>query len=181
MPTSRFSPGVQAVPLEAASTKRAEQKTPLPMSPSKRALLAGGAAVGLGAAQPSAWSFDDPSLAICRRWLALDRARERLLTEWSQLEARLMRDPEWRGLPDKAQTAHSGSRRLAEIDRQLERLFDEGEAVFARLPSTPATKIETVIAHLSVAERLLPPDENDQVHGLIARAVRDLSALTTRP
>ncbi len=147
----------------------------------KRALVAGSAASLLPVKPHAADLTNDPSISICQQWLALDRLREALLTEWSQLEAGLMRDPEWRGLSDKAQSAHSGSCRLAEIDLQLERLFDEGEAVLARLPLTPATKIETVIAHLSVAERLLPSDENDQVHGLIARAVRDLKALTVRP
>lgn len=92
-----------------------------------------------------------------------------------------MRDPEWRALSDKAKASHAGSQRMAEIDRQLEGLYKEGEAVFAQLPSAPATKIETVIAHLSVVERLLAPEEDDQVYGMITRAVRDLKALTSRP
>lgn len=143
---------------------------------SKRALVTGSAAALLPVQLPA----DDPSIFICERWLALDRLREALLTEWSRLEARLMRDPEWRGLSVKARTAHAGGRRLAEIDRQLEQLYEEGEVVFALLPSTPATTIKTVIAELSVAERLLTPDENDPVHSLIRRAVRDLKALTAR-
>lgn len=143
---------------------------------SKRALVAGSAAALL----PFELGGGDPSIVICERWLALDRARESLLTEWSQVEAGLMRDPKWRALSDKAKASHAGGRRMAEIDRQLEGLYKEGEAVFAQLPSAPATKIETVIAHLSVVERLLAPEEDDQVYGMITRAVRDLKALTSR-
>jgi hypothetical protein len=180
MPASRFSCGVPAVPLKAPYNESSERSATSPMSLSKRGLLEGVAAAGVIAARPAVWSFDDPSQAICRRWLALDRERESLLKAWSQVEAALMRDPGWRALSVKAKAAHAGSRRLAEIDRQLEQLYDEGEAVLALLPSTPATKIETIIAHLSVAERLLPAEENEQVHGMIGRAVRDLKALTAR-
>lgn len=180
MPASRFSRGVAKVPSKTPYNESSERSATSAMSLSKRALLEGVAAAGVIAARPAVWSFDDPSQAICRRWLALDRERESLLTEWSRIEAGLMREPAWRALSAKARAAHAGSRRLAEIDRQLEQLYEEGEAVLALLPSTSATKIETVIAHLSVAERLLPAEENEQVHGMIGRAVRDLKAMTAR-
>ena len=148
---------------------------------SKRALVVASAAGLLPPKSGTVGATADPSLAICELWLALDRSREDLLMEWSAVEAALMRDHEWQGLSPDLRAVHTGSLRLAEIDRQLERLYEEGEAVLALLPSAPAKKIETIIAHLSLAERLLPAEENDQVHGMIARAVHDLKALTARP
>lgn len=180
MPASRFSPHVQAVPLNGRSSEVPEHGEPR-LSLSKRALLSGVAAMGMGAARAAVWSFADPSLAICRRWLALDREQEALLTEWSQVEAALMHDLKWRSLSAKAKLAHAGSRRLDEIDRQLERLSDESRAVLDLLPTKPAANIETVVAHLKVVERLLAPEEDDQVYGMVARAVRDLKLLTARP
>lgn len=178
MPASRFRTHVLAVPSDGMSSEVGEARL---VSLSKRALLLGAATMGMRTARPAVWSFADPSLAICRRWLALDREQEALLTEWSQVEAALMRDPRWRSLSAKAKVSHPGGRRLAEIDRQLERLSYEGRAVFALLPATPAANIETVVAHLEVVERLLAPEEDDQVYGMVARAVRDLKLLMARP
>lgn len=181
MPASRFNPFVQTVHPDGASSEVAEHGEVSSVPLSKRALLSGIAATGMGAARPAIWSFADPSIAICRRWLALDREQEALLTKWSQVEAALMRDPTWRSLSTKAKATHAGSRRLAEIDRQLEPLFDEIRAVFDLLPTTPAANIEAVIANLEVVERMLAPEEDDQVYGMVARAVRDLKLLTARP
>lgn len=181
MPASRFNPHVQTVLPDGASSEVAEHGGVSLVSFSKRALLSGIAATGMGAARPATWAFADPSLAICRQWLALDREQEALLTEWSQVEAALMRDPKWSSLSVKAKAAHEGSQRLDRIDRQLERLSDESRAVLDLLPTTPAANIETVVAHLEVVERLLAPEEDDQVYGMITRAVRDLKALTSRP
>ncbi|GAA0196016.1 hypothetical protein QOZ96_003452 [Brevundimonas nasdae] len=181
MPASRFNPFVQTVHPDGASSEAAEHGEVSSVPLSKRALLSGIAATGMGAARPAIWSFADTSLAICRQWLALDREQEALLTEWSQVEAALMRDPKWRSLSAKAKAAHTGRQRLDEIDRQLERLSDESKAVLDLLPTKPAANIETVVAHLKVVERLLAPEEDDQVYGMVARAVRDLKLLTARP
>ncbi|MNY31329.1 hypothetical protein D3C86_1654890 [compost metagenome] len=67
---------------------------------------------------------------------------------------------------------------LTDINTRL-RLMDRRLRRWLRfLPKTPAIDIEGVIANLQVAERLLAPEENRIVYGLIVRAARDLSRLT---
>jgi len=112
-----------------------------------------------------------------RQWLALNDEYARQLDIWAVALARLERQPGWFAMSnadrDRAELA-SGltdmSTRLRLMDRRLRRWL-------RFLPKTPAHDIEGVVANLQVAERLLAPEENSIVHGLIVRAARDLAHL----
>ncbi|MEN5115100.1 hypothetical protein ABE453_13835 [Brevundimonas diminuta] len=112
-----------------------------------------------------------------QQWLALNDAYVRQLDTWAVALARLERQPGWfaksdadRDEAERASGLTDLSTRLQLIDRRLRRWL-------RFLPKTPARDVEGVVANLKVAERLLAPEENRIVHGLIVRAARDLACL----
>ncbi len=91
--------------------------------------------------------------------------------------ARLERQRGWFAKSDADRDEAERASGLTDINNRL-RLIDRRLRRWLRfLPKTPARNVEGVIANLQVAERLLAPEENRIVHGLIVRAARDLSRL----
>ena len=119
--------------------------------------------------------MSDESISWYKSWLALDDRRLRLLDAWCQTTWRLERLVGWFALSDEERAEIEQSNGLPVLDTNL-RLIDRRLRRWLRaLPTNPTDDIATVVASLKVAQRLLPPEENRIVHGLIARAVRDLS------
>lgn len=143
-------------------------------------MLAGGSATPLVAGFASGSAPGDPALAICQRWLAVDVERRRLQTEWGNLEGWLIEKRRWYRLSGDEQAAIPEGDRLAEIDARLDVLEEENQALLKAMRPTPAKSVETVIANLSVAGGLIFEEDHPEAHGLIVRAVRDLSNLTAR-
>ena len=111
------------------------------------------------------------------RWLRLDDERARQLDTWSGILRHLERQPGWfelteqeRELAEQVSGLKAVDRRLRVIDRRLRRWLRV-------MPTSPMHDLAGVVANLQVAERLLPPEESPIVHGLIARAVRDLGQI----
>ncbi|MNI66710.1 hypothetical protein D3C73_1223000 [compost metagenome] len=91
--------------------------------------------------------------------------------------ARLERQPGWFAKSDADRDEAEQASGLTDLSIRL-RLIDRRLRRWLRfLPMTPALDVEGVVANLQVAERLLAPEENRIVHGLIVRAARDLSRL----
>jgi hypothetical protein len=112
-----------------------------------------------------------------RQWLALDDARVRYLDAWSILLTHLERKPGWFALSDEARAEAERTSGLSDLDAQL-RAIDRRLRRWQRfMPTTPSRDVGGVIANLHVAERLLAPEENLVVHGLIDRAARDLARI----
>lgn len=121
--------------------------------------------------------MSDEKLSWHRKWLALDDHRLRLLDTWCELQGRLERRVGWFALSDAAQAEIEQTSGLSDLDTTL-RLIDRRLRRWLRaLPTDPTDDVAVVTASLQVAERLLPPEENRVVHGLIARAARDLSRM----
>jgi len=112
-----------------------------------------------------------------QKWLALNNEYARQLDTWAVALARLERQPGWFAMSDADRDRAERAGGLADTNTRL-RLMDRRLRRWLRfLPRAPAQDIEGVIANLQVAERLLAPEENRIVHGLIVRAARDLSRL----
>lgn len=116
--------------------------------------------------------------SIRRRWLALDDERARQWDAWSTVHRHLERQPGWFALSDDARAEAERASGLSELEGRL-RVIDRRLRRWLRsLPKTPSRDLGEVAANLQVAERLLPPEENRIVHGLIKSAVRDLDRLS---
>ena len=121
--------------------------------------------------------MSDEKLFWHTKWLALDDHRLRLLDAWCETTWRLERQAGWFALSDDERAEVEQTNGLPALDTNL-RLIDRRLRRWLRtLPTNPTEDVAMVVASLEVAQRLLPPEENRVVHGLIARAVRDLSRL----
>ncbi len=116
-----------------------------------------------------------------RRWLALDDERARYLEAWCSINAQLERQPGWFDLSEKDRAEAELVAGLPQLDQRLRAIDRRLRQWLRSLPTAPSRDLEEVAANLSVAERLLPPEENHVVHGLISRAVRDLSRMRDQP
>ncbi|RYE61273.1 MAG: hypothetical protein EOP20_00010 [Hyphomicrobiales bacterium] len=122
--------------------------------------------------------MSDHEGAIWRRnWLALDDERIRHLDTWSGILRQLERQPGWFDLTEQERDLAEQVSGLKVVDKRL-RVIDRRLRRWLRvMPTGPVHDLTGVVANLQVAERLLPPEESPIVHGLIARAVRDLSQI----
>jgi hypothetical protein len=112
-----------------------------------------------------------------QQWLALNDEYARQLDTWAVALARLERQPGWFAKSDADRDEAERASGLTDLSIRV-RLIDRRLRRWLRfLPKTPARDVEGVVANLQVAERLLAPEENRIVHGLIVRAVHDLSRL----
>lgn len=121
--------------------------------------------------------MSDDELSWHRRWLALDDHRLALLETWCDLQRELERQAGWFDLSNTAQREIEQTSGLSDLDTRLRLIHRRLRRWLRALPTDPADDIAVVAASLQVAERLLPPEENRVVHGLIARAVRDLARM----
>ena len=112
-----------------------------------------------------------------RRWLALDDERARQLDTWSTINRHLERQPGWFDLSDEDRMEAERLSGLADVDLRLRVIHRRLRRSLRFLPMRSSHDLEGVVANLQVAERLLPPEENKIVHGLIARAVCDLGQI----
>lgn len=145
---------------------------------SRRTMLAGVTAAPLAPSLNQVPASADQSIEVCRRWLAVDAEQRRLQREWGALEGQLMTKHNWYKLSPKQQAEIPEGARLVEIDARLDVLEVEGHALLKAMRPRPAKSIEAVIANLSVAARLIFVEDHPEAHGLITRAVRDLTAFS---
>lgn len=112
-----------------------------------------------------------------RQWLALDDERVRQLDAWSILLTQLERQPGWFALSDDARAEAEHINGLSELEGRLKAIYRRSRRWQRFMPTAPSRDVDGVIANLQVAERLLAPEENLVVHGLIVRAARDLGRM----
>lgn len=109
-----------------------------------------------------------------QHWLALDDERARQLDAWGAINRHLERQPGWFDLSDEDRAEAERISGLSELEARLRVIHRRLRRWLRVLPTAPSCDLNEVVANLRVAERLLPPEENLIVHGLIVRAVRDL-------
>ncbi len=116
-------------------------------------------------------------LAWHQRWLALDDHRLRLLDAWCDLQRRLEGRAGWSALSEEARVEAERASGLSDIDANLRFIHRRLRRWLRALPTELSHDVEGVAANLCVAQRLLAAEENPVVHGLISRAVRDLTRM----
>ena len=136
------------------------------------ATLAGGKVVS--AVPPSL----DGGGELYTRWLRLDAKIRRLQDRWARLEHWLGQNHGWFQLSVTEQQALPWSKELQDIDRCLDVLVEKRSALLEPLPAVDCLNLGTVLARLAVVDGLIWPEEHPVAHGLIARSVQDLIALS---
>ena len=121
--------------------------------------------------------MSDEKMSRLERWLALDDHRLRLLDGWCELQRQLEREAGWFALSDAARAEIEQTSGLSDLDTTLRLIHRRLRRWLRALSTDPTDDIAVVTASLQIAERLLPAEENRVVHGLIARAVRDLARM----
>lgn len=116
-----------------------------------------------------------------RDWLALDDERARQLDAWSAIHLNLERQPGWFDLSEDDRAEAERISGLSQLDARLRAINRRLRRWLHFLPTSPSHDLNGVVANLRVAERLLPPEENFIVHGLIVRAVHDLVQIRDAP
>lgn len=131
---------------------------------------------GRAPAHPKANSSlrSDGDRACCERWLTLDDHRLQLLETWCDLQRWLERQLGWFAMSNYERAEMEETSGLSDLDVTLRVIHRRLRRWLRALPTDPTDDIAVVTARLQIAERLLPAEENPVVHGLIARAVRDL-------
>lgn len=121
--------------------------------------------------------MSDEELSWHKRWLALDDHRLDLLDTWCDLQRQLERQAGWFDLSNAARGEIEQTSGLSDLDTTLRLIHRRLRHWLRSLPKDATDDLAVVTASLQVAERLLPAEENHVVHGLIARAVRDLARM----
>lgn len=111
------------------------------------------------------------------RWLVLDDQHNRHLEAWCAMNSKLERQPGWFALTEDEKSAAQRASGLTELDALLRIFHRRLIRSLRKIPTTPSRDYDAVLANLQVAERLMPPEENEIVHGILWRAVRDLKTL----
>lgn len=154
---------------------------------SRRALIAGTSVVAFGAAKAAAPAAIPSAVALaasdegtrrCANWLAIDAKIDRLQTRWAKLETWLAREHGWFKLSPTERQALPWAKELRDIDGCLDVLFEKRDALLEGLPASGSVSLESVVARLAVAERLICRDDHPEGHALIAGARRDLVAMS---
>ena len=111
------------------------------------------------------------------KWLLLDDLRAQQLDVWRTIILRLEARPGWFELTPKAQAELRRASGLNDLDASLRRLQGRRRRLLQKLDTSQQADVQGVLANLQVAERLVQPEENVVVAGLISQAVRDLKAI----
>jgi len=157
--------------------------------PSRRALIAGAAAVPLlatGGALPTRAVVripatgsvpTDPAVELARHCLALHRENEQLHRRWGDAEAWLADNHDWFKLTEAQQRALPEARKLYDIDQRFAVLKKERPRAMRRLRRTPAKSLAGAIGKLRVVAAAIEPDEFPSAYRLLEATIRDLQAL----
>lgn len=119
----------------------------------------------------------DQSVNECERWLATNTEAERLQGRWAKLEHHLVSQHRWYKLTERQRCALPAAQELFDIDERLEVLHAERDALLHRLPTLRATTRSGIAAKLAVAAVILPPEDHEDAHYLIASILRDLKMM----
>lgn len=115
--------------------------------------------------------------SVQARWLKIDRERQLLLEAWAEHENALAHSIGWLRMTDEDKASHRENAKFVEIENRLDHLDEEGARLLAALPTDILTDLSAIVENLQVAAGLVVEDEDPIGHGLIVRAVRDLTAL----
>lgn len=148
---------------------------------SRRGLLGGTPVAALaGRAAPFGTAKQGEGDRQLKRWLALDDRIGRLQARWARLEGWLVREHAWFELSPTERQALPWALELRDITGCLDVLCEQRADVLAALPSCGSVSLESIIARLTVVERLIWPGDHPEAHALVTGARQDLIAVSAR-
>lgn len=138
---------------------------------SRRSLMASGLSFGL----PATGLLEDHDVAseLACRWRRLASRQYQLIQHWQAREARVFQDPARLRLLQV--NGHRSDNELAAIDKWMDELHDEREALLAEIILIPATTHRGLADRLSVLLSLLDPEDTPEAAALAASIRRDLT------
>ena len=119
----------------------------------------------------------DPSVDVCRAWLAREEEHEALIRRWQKLENYLIHERSWLKLSEHECAAIPEVAELDAIDQRLDTLHGKRQELLTTLPSVPSTTQQGLALKLAIAAIIVMPDENEKAHNLITSALQDLHTL----
>ena len=137
---------------------------------SRRKIIAGSVAVAIVKDLPARM---DPSVDVCRAWLAREEEHEALIRRWQKLENYLIHDRDWLELSEHECAALPEVAELDAIDQRLDALHEKRQELLASLPKVSSTTPQGLALKLVVAAIIVMPDENEHAHNLIVGVLRD--------
>jgi len=123
---------------------------------------------------------DQQRLAWHDGWLALDDERIRHEEAWCDLNRELERRPGWKRLSEAQRVEAQRVSGLTEIENAIDAVQQRLDRTLEKMPTGPSRNYDAVLANLRVADRLIYPEENEVVSGLLSRAIRDMAAIRDR-
>jgi hypothetical protein len=118
---------------------------------------------------------DEIAAATSRRWLAMNAEAERLQLRWAKREAALMRLQRRSSLGDGVSGEPFADEELVEIEATLEKLNQQCAALLQSLIACSVRDLRGVLAKVTVALAIVPQDENENAHALLASVLRDVA------
>ena len=119
----------------------------------------------------------DPSIDVCRAWLAHEEEHEALVKRWQKLENYLIHERSWLKLSEQECAVIPEVAELDAIDQRLDALHEKRQELLTSLPKVSSTTPQGLALKLVVAAIIVMPDENEQAHNLITSALQDLQTL----
>jgi hypothetical protein len=141
---------------------------------SRRQIIAGSVAVAIVKDLPAQ---TDPSVDVCRAWLACEEEHEALIRRWQKLENYLIHERSWLELSEQECAAIPEVAELESIDQRLDALHETRQKLLTSLPKVYSTTPQGLALKLAVAAIIVMPDENEEAHNLITSALHDLQTL----
>tara|TARA_R110000787_G_scaffold74022_2_gene164742 strand:+ start:14266 stop:14775 length:510 start_codon:yes stop_codon:yes gene_type:complete len=141
---------------------------------SRRQIIAGSVAVAIVKDLPARM---DPSVDVCRAWIAREEEHEALIRRWQKLENYLIHERNWLKLSEQECAAIPEVAELDSIDQRLDALHEKRHELLTSLPKLSSTTPQGLALKLAVAAIIVMPDENEQAHNLITSALNDLQTL----
>jgi hypothetical protein len=102
---------------------------------------------------------------------------ERLQLRWAKREAALMRQQRRSSLRDGESDEPFADEELVEIEATLEKLNQQSAALLQSLIACSVRDLRGVLAKVAVALAIVPQDENEIAHALLASVLRDVARL----
>ena len=141
---------------------------------SRRQIIAGSVAVAIVKDLPTRM---DPSVDVCRAWLAREEEHEALIRRWQKLENYLIHERSWLELSEQECATIPEVTELDAIDQRLDALYQKRQELLTSLPKVSSTTPQGLALKLTIAAIIVMPDENEQAHNLITSALHDLKTL----
>lgn len=114
---------------------------------------------------------------VCLEWLNQHEEQVVLIERWQKLESEVCRLPGGRNLSDEHKQELPQASAMAQLDKEIDKLFRINEILMSKVIATDATTVAGFLYKLRVAASLVPQDENRNAHMLLQGILSDAEKL----